>query len=285
MINASSPAVDNPFPGLFVDTQWLEAHLHSAEFRLLQIGGEKYYPQVHIPGAALLSFKDLITQRDGVPGMRADNGFLAERFSQAGITLDTPLLVYDMGNGMDAARGVWTLASLGHPALAMLDGGLGLWYQENRPLVDSPPPRPTARFLPRPNPEWEATVVQVMAAAQPDQTTLLLDTRTPQEYLGLTVREPRGHIAGARLFNWTDALRGPQDSRLKGQEELLSRLAELGMIDPRQEIIVYCETGYRAAHTWLLLRQLGFSRVRLYDGSIAEWRLLGYPVVAGESPR
>ena len=40
---------------------------------------------------------------------------------------------------------------------------------------------------------------------------------------------------------------------------------------PGEEVITYCQGGYRAAHTYLALRLLGFPRVRAYLGSWKEW--------------
>ncbi|MBF0160957.1 MAG: sulfurtransferase [Magnetococcales bacterium] len=273
------------FPGLFVDMPWLEAHLSEPDLRIVQIGGEEYFPQFHIPGASLLSYRDLVTIRQGVPGMRADPAALAPLFGQQGISLDTPVLVYDLGGGMDAARAAWTLISLGHPAVALLEGGFGIWFREKRPMQATFSPRAALSLHLQPNPAWEATAAEVWAVAQGQQEALLLDTRTPQEYLGQNSREPRGHIAGARHFNWLDALCGLQDPRLLPEESLRAHFARLGLVDAQQEVMLYCETAHRASHTWVLLRHLGFNRVRLYDGSMAEWRLLGYPVVAGQLPR
>ncbi|MEO5339658.1 MAG: rhodanese-like domain-containing protein [Magnetococcus sp. MYC-9] len=285
MLNTTRTSLSNPFPALFVDAPWLEQHLHDPALRILQIGGENYYPQFHIPGAHLVSYRDLVTTRDAVPGMRAETGALCTLFGQAGITLDTPVLAYDVGGGMDAARAVWTLASLGHTALAILEGSFGIWYRENRPMQSDRPSVQVSHFQPSPNPAWEATAEDVLEATRAERGVLLLDTRTPQEYQGLTAREPRGHMAGALPFHWVDALRDGNDPRLLATDTLRAAFAERGLLEPQQEVIVYCETGHRASHTWLLLQQLGFSRARLYDGSMAEWRVLGYPVVAGMCPR
>ena len=38
-----------------------------------------------------------------------------------------------------------------------------------------------------------------------------------------------------------------------------------------REVVTYCQGGYRAAHTYLALRILGFPRVRNYTGSWKEW--------------
>jgi thiosulfate/3-mercaptopyruvate sulfurtransferase len=42
-------------------------------------------------------------------------------------------------------------------------------------------------------------------------------------------------------------------------------------VTPDRQVITYCQGGYRAAHTYLALRILGFPRVRNYTGSWKEW--------------
>jgi thiosulfate/3-mercaptopyruvate sulfurtransferase len=40
---------------------------------------------------------------------------------------------------------------------------------------------------------------------------------------------------------------------------------------PAHELVTYCQGGVRAAHAALALRTAGYRRVRIYDGSWAEW--------------
>ena len=42
-------------------------------------------------------------------------------------------------------------------------------------------------------------------------------------------------------------------------------------VTPDREVITYCQGGYRAAHSYLALRLLGYPRVRMYLGSWKEW--------------
>ena len=46
---------------------------------------------------------------------------------------------------------------------------------------------------------------------------------------------------------------------------------------PSHEVVAYCRSGMRAAHTYVVLRHAGFPRVRLYDGSWQEWSMRGAP--------
>jgi thiosulfate/3-mercaptopyruvate sulfurtransferase len=42
-------------------------------------------------------------------------------------------------------------------------------------------------------------------------------------------------------------------------------------VTPDREVITYCQGAYRAAHSYLTLRLLGYPRVRVYLGSWKEW--------------
>ena len=48
-------------------------------------------------------------------------------------------------------------------------------------------------------------------------------------------------------------------------------LQAVGISDKKTDIIVYCQSGRRASQTYITLKNLGFNKVRLYDGSMAEY--------------
>ncbi|MBV8711262.1 MAG: hypothetical protein JOY56_05765, partial [Solirubrobacterales bacterium] len=52
--------------------------------------------------------------------------------------------------------------------------------------------------------------------------------------------------------------------------EIRARARAAGLL-PEQELVTYCQGGVRAAHAALALRTAGYPRVRIYDGSWAEW--------------
>jgi len=89
--------------------------------------------------------------------------------------------------------------------------------------------------------------LEAVLAAPPDEQSLLVDVRTPQEFC-------QGHIPGA--------LNIPVD-------ELRSRLGEL----PRQgQIVVYCQVGQRGYLATRILQQSGFS-VKNIGGGYKTYRL------------
>lgn len=285
MTSGALPNSGSRLPGLYVTTEWLAQHLDEPDLRIVQVGGDGYFLQSHIPGAVLLLNSELVTTRDGVPGMRPEPGQMAFVFGRLGIGSRTRVVAYDASGGLDAARLIWTLASLGHDNGAALDGGFTQWLKEERPVsvkVSQPEP---ATFIPLTRPEFTADWHRVQHMTEGKAPGLLVDTRSWREYVGLTIGSPRGHIPGAVHLDWVDSLAGPKDHQLKPAAELEALYARIGVSDREAPVVVYCQTAHRASQSWLLLRHLGFRHVCLYDGSIVEWRMLELPQVLGESPR
>jgi thiosulfate/3-mercaptopyruvate sulfurtransferase len=98
----------------------------------------------------------------------------------------------------------------------------------------------------------------------------ILDTRSEGEYLGTHARAARGGaIPGAIHIEWTDNLGA--DGKFKTDAELRTMYSKAG-ITPDKEVISYCQGGYRAAHSYVALRLLGFPKVRNY---IDSWKRSG----------
>jgi thiosulfate/3-mercaptopyruvate sulfurtransferase len=71
-----------------------------------------------------------------------------------------------------------------------------------------------------------------------------------------------------------------EDGSFRSAAELRQVFAP-AVLDGNEELITYCTIGGRAATAWFVLTHLlGRDRVRVYDGSWAEWgRIPGTPVV------
>lgn len=91
------------------------------------------------------------------------------------------------------------------------------------------------------------------------------DTHSPIDVLYVDVRSA-GEFAGGHLDG---ALNVPFD-------QLSARAAELG--DASREIVLYCASGGRSAMACVLLKQLGFARVRNGGGIGALSLTCGRPI-------
>lgn len=104
--------------------------------------------------------------------------------------------------------------------------------------------------------ENTAAPAQLLERQHAGHAPLLLDVRHADEY-------GDGHIEGA--------LNIPV-------EQLAARHGALGV--PRDsDIVVYCQSGRRAAKAQALLQSMGYSHVRLLDGSIQGWQRQSLPLV------
>ena len=239
------------------------------------------YASGHIPGAA---FVDLDRDLAAPPGPGGRHPLpAAEDFERAmraaGVSNNTPVVVYDDANGLSAARAWWLLRYFGHTQVALLDGGLGAWLAAGRPLAegDETPEHP-GDFDARPGamPVIDATQAEELAGRG-----VLIDARAPERYRGET--EPMdpvaGHIPGAR--NWPMDRNLDESGRFRPQAELAEDLADLA----GNEVGTYCGSGITAAHTVLALEFAGVDGAALYPGSWSEWVTdPDRPVATGDEP-
>lgn len=274
MLTISNQFKDTPsqtllaLPSLIVTAEWLEAHLDHPALRLLDVRSLENYNEGHVPGAVQVDLAQLSCEMNGVPGMLLPPAAFAAKMSVYGVDNGQAVVLYDDNWGMPAARVLWALARYGHTNAAVLTGGWDRWQEEARPSSTEPcQPTPT-QFVTTAADEHLAEYTWVQEHLSNPQV-VLLDTRTPSEYT-------RGHLPGALNWDWMNAVPITGWDLMKPVAEVQAALTAIGAT-PEKEIITYCQAGARAAHTYLVLRALGYPRVRNYDGSWLEWSIISRP--------
>lgn len=249
-------------PSVVVTPGWLVAQLDHPALRLLDVRSAENYNEGHLPGAVQVDLAQLSYEINGVPGMLLPAATFAAKMSAYGVDSRKAVVLYDDNWGMPAARVLWALARYGHTNAAVLTGGWDRWQEEARVCSTEPYHPTSAQFVSNAADEHLAERAWVQEHLA-DPQIVLIDTRTPGEYA-------QGHLPGALNWDWMNAVPVTGWDLMKPASELQAALAELGAT-PEKEIITYCRSGARAAHTYLVLRALGYSRVRNYDGSWLEW--------------
>lgn len=220
----------------------------------------------HIPGAATLEWGGLNPLAGGALRLIAPAD-LAQRLHAAGIGPD-PAVVYGSRGGSDAALVWWTLLAGGHPEPLLLDGGFEAWTAAGGPV--SQEAEPSAGVAPTKLQPRHETLIEMeeLVLRLGDPLMHVLDTRAPPEYSGEERLAARGgHIPGAHLVPWSDTL--AESPPLLRAEPELRALYRTTLAAP--EVISYCQSGARAAHTFAVLKMLGHPRPRLYLASWQEW--------------
>jgi thiosulfate/3-mercaptopyruvate sulfurtransferase len=164
---------------------------------------------------------------------------------------------------MLAARGVWMLMYFSHENVSMLDGGITKWKQENLLLETKPNGFKPSKFSGKVN----SDIISGFEYIRDNLKSLkILDARSPGEYDGSTIRAAQsGHIPNSINIDWNQNI--TKDGIFKNDEDLL----QMYDIPKDTEIVTYCQGAYRAANTFLVLKKLGFTNVRVYLGSWGEW--------------
>jgi thiosulfate/3-mercaptopyruvate sulfurtransferase len=242
----------------------------------------KDYADGHIPGAVNFGaagdlFRD--PNREDPPSPAA----AAQLFGNAGIDIvNRDVIVYTSKGDPFAYYAARMLEYYGGRHGKVYHGGIDDWKAAAKPLATEPTRLPAVTLKldsEKVGTLWTNEVIDRVRAGG----TQIVDTRTVKEFTGEDVRAIRGgHIVGAVNIPYEDNWKDPQTAgklaakqvanrdgmALKSNAELKSLYAKL---DPNKETVVYCQSGVRASETAVVLRELGFSKVKVYDPS---W--LGY---------
>jgi thiosulfate/3-mercaptopyruvate sulfurtransferase len=265
----SAPAGAVDAPGLLVGADWLKARLGDPKVRIVDMTTEpEDYRKAHIPGAVYLGVNDT---RIGVAagGYRLLTEAEAARLLGAlGITPESTVVVYDETGGLHASRLFFVLAVFGHTNVTLLDGGFAAWRRAGYAVTREIPKIAPTTY--RPTIDGDRVVSADWVRDRPGRAAFaLVDARSLDEFAGRDVRARRGgHIPGAVNVEWKRHLR--PDLHFTSIDELRAMYAHAG-VTPDKTVVTYCQTHHRAAHTYFVLRLLGFPRVVAYDRSWIEW--------------
>ena len=226
------------------------------------------YQKEHLPHAVNLPLLYYHWTDTSPEGIKAFNHHMQRVLALTGVSNRKHVIFYEDNTGMSASRGVWLLHYYGHNKTSLLDGGLRAWKKAGYKTTTETVPTKPARFQAKLHPEVFADIRQVNRSLN-DKNTTLLDVRSPEEYNGTLARAARrGHVPNARNVNWEQSITRQGTFKPLAKLEQLYRHAD---IRRDQEIITYCQGGYRAAQTYIALKLLGYPRVRNYLGSWFEW--------------
>jgi thiosulfate/3-mercaptopyruvate sulfurtransferase len=207
----------------------------------------------------------------------------AQLFGNAGIdVLKREVIVYGGKGDPYAYFAARMLEYYGGKHAKVYHGGMDDWKAAAKPVSKQATKLPAVTLTlsnDRAGTLWTSDVIERVRAGGAQ----IVDARTPKEFSGEDIRAIRGgHIVGAVNIpyesNWVDPatpaklaakqVANRDGMSLKPAGQLKALYAKL---DPTKETVVYCQSGVRASEAAVVLRDLGFSNVKVYEPS---W--LGY---------
>lgn len=223
------------------------------------------YKKGHVPGAVNIDLFQLHWFDTSKRGIKDFNRQTRMMLSRIGIQKKIHVVFYDNVSGISAARGVWLLLYFSHRKVHILDGGFGKWKKEGYRIEVKTNPLKYTEFKGRVNNKVLATAREMKRSLK-DKNVLIVDARSSEEFNGSDVRAlRRGHIPGATNINWEENI---ENGAFKSKTRLSRIYSE---IPKNSQIVTYCQGGYRAANAFLVLKLLGYNKVKMYLGSWGEW--------------
>ncbi|MFI7574853.1 sulfurtransferase [Micromonospora sp. NPDC049497] len=264
--------LDRADPPTVLDVRW----------RLTGPPGRDDYAVAHLPGAV---FVDLDTELCGPPGAAGrhplpDPAALQAALRAAGVRAGHPVVVYDGGDGVAAARAWWTLRWAGHRDVRLLHGGFPAWLAAGLPTTTAVPTPAAGDVEVRPGalPVLDAGRAAELAAADEG---VLLDVRAAPRFRGETepIDPVAGHVPGAVNVPAPEYV---TDGRFPAADALRERFAAAG-VETARPVGAYCGSGVTAAQAVLALHLAGRPDAALYVGSWSNWVAdPSRPVATGE---
>lgn len=251
-----------------VSTDWLSHHRLDADVVVVDVRAPHYFAQGHIPGAANLPLVLLTAQ----PGSPVDGSRTAQFLGLAGARVDSHVVVYDDGASTTASQLFWLMRYYHHPKISVLDGGITKWLHEGRASDLNGTITPSEYVVGSPDKSSLATLDDVRAAID-DPESIIVDVRSPAEFLGLQRTARRnGHIPGALNIDWSTSLAHDEDgvAQLLPDDKLRELFTRAGL-KPETNVILHCQSGGRSSTSYLVLKKLGYENVRNYVGGWQEW--------------
>jgi thiosulfate/3-mercaptopyruvate sulfurtransferase len=243
-----------------VDVDWLEQHGDEPHLFLGDVRGPNAHTRGHIPGAKplVLGSPPPMSDREMLEALAGEVGM---RLRRHGVTPEQRLILYDRGDGVGAMPAAQMAELAGHPAVAVLLGGLAGWRGE---LEAGPAELTPVKTTWEPRLDAVPTRDEVVGRLH-DSSLTILDVRTEAEFRGKGGYpcDPRqGHVPGARHVHVQDLFAAP------GQP--LPAEDVRAVVGEAEEVVAYCHSGSRSALATLALRAAGYD-ARNYAGSWHEW--------------
>lgn len=281
-----------------VSTEWLAQNLDRPGLVIVDTRSPEEYKAEHIPGSINIPEASWYTNAPftvptEVPWMELPpKEHLFNLLGSHGITSDSLVVIVSSTSGpvapvplalyktAGAARVAITLLYAGVRNVALLDGGFDKWKAEGRPVTDIVPSiQPTTYY----GTVKEDMIVTKDYVASKIGQAIIIDSRDLIVYLGF-VQEPWtarvGHIPTARNFptpllyelNIDPTTGEAKYTTFKSLEFMKSLASYIIGEDKKQEVIVYCGVGGYASTMYFVLSEvLGYTNVKMYDGSAQEW--------------
>jgi len=252
---------------LRISPEQLKQQLTQQGLIILDARTPEAYTAGHIKNA--LSFPiDLTYHNKKMNGKITQPTTMQTLFRMRGITKGSPIVVYDTGEIVDAARLFWVLEVYGLSNVKILDHGYDYWLDKKYPISLQLSSNAPSNYIATLNHKRLASKFTTQLATR-NSNQIVIDARNISDYIGKTSSAKRfGHIPTAVHIAASHNL---SSSNKQLHLKPLNELEKLYSSIPKtKKVVIYCAVGRVSATNYLALRELGYD-VSNYDASWNEW--------------
>lgn len=193
-----------------------------------------------------------------------------QEMQKLGIHQDSTVVLYDRWGVYSSPRAWWMFKVMGFDNVYVLNGGLPSWKKNKKPIANSyAEPKNNGNFKATFREEWLADKDYLLARYKAKKVDIF-DARSKGRFTGL-VPEPRkglrgGHIPHSKNIPFEELLNG--DSYLSNDNIAFIFQSQKPATD---EFVFTCGSGITASILAFASHLIGHQKIRVYDGSWAEW--------------
>lgn len=236
-------------------------------------GGLKSYQSGHLPSAQFADMdtqlSSAMTETSGRHPLPAADVFLAQ-LKAWGINNDTQVIAYDDISGAFAARLWWMMRWMGHDKVAVLNGGMQQWTEQDFPLSQDEVEFAAGNFSGTANMDWLIDIETVQVDLAANKVTLI-DARAADRFTGKDKKTDPvpGHIPGANNLPFSGNL--TKDGLFETAETINERFANIIQDQPLTSVVNMCGSGVTACHNLLAQAVAGMPPTKIFIGSWSQW--------------
>jgi len=232
--------------------------------------GYLQYKKNHISGAIFFDIDKISNKKSQLPHMFPRTDTFIEFVNKFGINKNSEIIVYDQIGFFSSSR-VWLLFKyFGFKNVKILDGGFNIWVKKRYELESGQKKIKYSRCYSQilmPN-----LIINKLLLKKEINTnkSIIIDARPPARFKG-EVEEPRPNLKKGNIKNSVNTFFGFITNNLgylKKKNELIEIFSRFSK---KKYIICYCGSGITACNIIFVLYILNFKKIKLYDGSWAEW--------------
>lgn len=269
-----------------VSTTWLFGQLENPNLVILDASPRENksnlvpeFTSIQIKGTLKFDMEMVfLDKKNPIPNMIPSEKIFEIECQKLGINNDSLIVVYDNLGVYTSPRVWWMFKAMGHSQIAVLDGGLSAWKNENLPAEPICKNKTlSGNFKVQYKPDLVIDAAALMENME-SKKFQVIDARSEERFSGM-IPEPRENMSGGHIPN---SINLPfekvlEKGKMKSKQELAIIFNNLNI--ENQPMVFTCGSGITACIILLASELIAENKNVLYDGSWAEWGQVGkFPV-------